>query len=232
MKKGPQMNFILFLGRVFLTYGPVFLFLFFIGCASVSQTLTTTTEYMMDVPFIVNGKAFSGVGVAPLASSYKIEIHYPYGKISVLTLSTCHRDIPVQNDGTKAIYPFVPSDLELEENCELNIGVYNAKAQDGWAILQFERDDAKLIAQVECNGDKFFAKGVSLCQSKIGTTQRISFSVPVKVEIDPDCKLTTISPGVFEYDVQKGFCFFTFEDNDGNYHEHSIYGYETFIIRN
>ncbi len=214
----------------------LFLLIFLMGCSSVVQQLTTSTNYMMDVPFSVNGKAFVGVGVAPKAESYKIEIKYPYGKISVLTLETCHRNLPIQNDGTKASFLFIPSQFELDDNCALDIGVYNSKSQDAWGRLQFERDDATLSAFVECNGQQISAKGVSLCESKVGTVQRISFSKPVKVKMAPNCKIDALPPIAntwdFEYMVQKGYCYYTFSDDDGNYHEHTIRGWETFIIRN
>lgn len=197
----------------------------------MTQTLDTTTQYMKDVPFTVNGTPFVGVGVAPKASSYKIMINYPYGNMDVVTFDTCSRNDLPKVDGKKVNYTYTPSLLESRDSCGLEIGIYNKKSKDGWALLQFEKDAAKLGATIECNGVTTIANGVSLCQAKVGTLQRITFSVPVVFKAaDPRCKLISVKNG-FEYNVVSGYCYITFMDQNENFHNHTIFGYQTFIIR-
>lgn len=206
-------------------------FFFFGGCSSVTQTLDTTTQYMKDVPFTVNGTPFVGVGVAPKTDSYKIVINYPYGNMDVVTFDTCSRNIVQDSDGKKLTYLYTPSLLESRDSCGLEIGIYNKKSKDGWALLQFEKDSAKLQATVECNGSTWVANGVSLCQAKVGTIQRISFSVPTVYKTpNSGCKLVPIGNS-YEYNVIAGYCYITFMDDNENFHNHTIYGGQTFIIR-
>lgn len=195
------------------------------------QKLNTATNYEKDISFWVNGKAIKGVGSVPLSLSYEIEIKYTFGKINVLTLETCHRNITLENQGNKTSYTFTPSDIEKKDSCPLDIGIYDLKGRDGWGFLQFEREEATLVAGIQCNGDYWKAKGVSICQSKVGTLQKIGFDVPVKAANDDGCKLTQAG-NEFTYEVKNGYCFLEFEDAQGNFHEHTIFGYQTFIIRN
>lgn len=205
--------------------------LFLESCASVTQPLDTSTNYMKDVPFKVNGVSYVGVGVAAKTPSYTIEIDYPYGKINVLTLDSCHRNIKEEPNSSKATYYFSPSALELEDSCMLEIGIYDLKGRDGWILIQFEEDLATLIGLEECNGETLHALGISICQSKVGTLQRISFNDPVKYKTsDPSCKLTQ-NENSYEYEVVSGYCYFTFMDDRGAYHKHTVYGYQGPIIR-
>lgn len=202
-----------------------------IGCSNVSQPLDIRADYQRDIIFKVNGKTIKGVGVVPFSISYDLQIDYNYGKINLLTFSTCHREIPLENQENRVGYLFFPSDIEKSDSCSLKISIYDLKGRDAWGLLLFERPDANLVAIIQCNGDMVKAKGVSVCQSKVGTVQKIIFATPVKMEALPGCKITQKVDNQFEYEVTKGFCYISFKSAQGEIHDHTIYGYDHFIIR-
>lgn len=205
------------------------LLLLFAGCSTVVPKMDVNTVYKKDVNFTVNGKKFKGVGVVPRAVNYEISIEYPQGKIDLLSISNCHRDIQASSEGTKANLTFIPNDIE--KDCPLDIGVYDEKGRHGWGYLFFEREDAILPAKLLCNGETIIARGVSACQSKIGTVQKIIFGYPVRGVSSEGCQFKQ-NGQEFEYEVVKNFCYYAFSDDHGNIHNHSIFGYETFPIRN
>lgn len=213
----------------------IILLVFIMGCSRIVQKIDTVTNYSKDVPFYVNGIPFRGVGVTKKSDKYQIDIRYPYGEVNVLTLRTCHREIKLETETNKASYTFVPSDVEKEDECELEISVFDKKSRNGWGLLQFERDNAKLTANVECNGDNVLAKGIYICQGKIQTIQRISFLNDVTLAIAPEdvsrCSIDG-SGRQYTFTISPGFCYYTFQDAKGDYLELTVYGYQNFIIRN
>jgi hypothetical protein len=207
-----------------------FLFLLLFSCASYNQPLNTTTIYKKDLTFWVNDKKIVGVGVVPKAANYEIFIDYKAGNIDLLSLVTCHRQINLAKQDHKLTYNLSPSKIELEGNCPLDLGVYDLKGRHGWGYLIFSRAENKLMAKIECNGEVYENEGVSICQGQIGTAQRITFTSAVKEAASPGCELKKIG-NAFEYEVKKDFCYFSFIDSNHNFHDHTAFGYETFIIR-
>jgi hypothetical protein len=208
----------------------IFLLLFIAGCASPTQKLTTTVKYKKDVRFTVNGKKIKGMGVAIPAAEYEIEIEYNFGNMDLLTFSTCHREIQMEGEGSKAKYVFKPTEIEIKGNCPLDIGIYDKKGRHGWGFLLFNNHGFSLPAKVQCNGESYSINGVSACQSQIGTVQSINFSQPVILDSTEGCKAEK-NGNSFEYTMASDFCRFGFMDSAGNFHSHESYGYETYIIR-
>lgn len=204
----------------------VLLFLF--SCSNIVQKLDINTVYKKDVVFTVNGKKITGMGVVPKAMNYEVVFEYPQGKIDLLSLYTCHRDKQLPNEGSKATYQFTPTDLDLD--CPLQIEIYDKKGRHGWGFLLFERPELQLPAKLLCNGEITIAKGMSVCQAKIGTTQRISFGYPVTVDPEKGCPISQKGTD-FEYEIVKDLCYYGFIDSSGNLHNHVSFGYETFIFR-
>lgn len=205
--------------------------LFLVSCSSVVQQLNTTTHYKKDITFWVNDKKFVGVGVAQKADSYEIYIERSKGKIDVLTLSTCHRNITIEDEGSKAKYVFVPTSIEKESGCPLEIGIYDKQGRHGWGYLLFRQSGSDLAAKMECNGQQTAPVGTSICQSKFGTIQRISFDSPVTFNSAAGCSINKISDKSFEYIMSRGHCYFGFADSNYNFHDHRSFGFEEFIIR-
>ena len=102
--------------------------------------------------------------------------------------------------------------------------------------MDFETPEAKLPAVVSCNGSEYNSRGVTVCQSKKGLTQLITF--PVEVEVDPpgNCPLRKtpgkISGKIFKYKIPRGRCVFAFKEKAGErIHRLTTLGYEDILIR-
>jgi len=206
------------------------LLLLITSCSSIPQTLNTETIYKKDLKFWVNKKLISGVGVVPRAIAYDIYIEKEKGKIDLLTLTTCHRSIQISEEGSKASYQLMPSEIEASSGCPLDLGAYDAKGRHAWGYLLFESDKLRLPAKILCNGDVTISQGASICQSQIGTIQKLIFSNSVKALASDGCKIEKVGTD-FEYEMTKNFCYYAFIDDNGLVHDHTAFGYEQFIIR-
>lgn len=201
------------------------------GCTTTPQKLSPEVIYKKDVTFWVGDKKIVGMGVAPEAESYKLYIDYPKGKIDFLTLTTCHRQVTVENKDHGFNYLFKPTAIEKEGICPLDIGIYDKKGRHGWAYLFFENAANLLAAKVECNGEQISADGVSVCQGPVGSIQRINFDSPEVIAASSEgCEITKMGK-FFQYKISKGFCYFSFKDPSGQFHDHTSFGHETFIVR-
>ncbi|UOF83072.1 hypothetical protein [Caudoviricetes sp.] len=204
--------------------------LFLVSCSMPSQQLSTTSLYKKDVTFWVNDRQYVGVGVVPHGTKYKMYFEFPKGNIDLITLTTCHRSVQVEDKDHGYNYTFTPNILEKESACPLDVGIYDKKGRHGWGYLLFEKPENNLLATLECNGENIQANGVSICQGRMGTLQRINFKGETNGVAADGCEFTKVGNS-FEYEMAKGFCYYSFSDGAGNIHDHTTYGYETFIIR-
>lgn len=226
--------------RILLTLALPFLFGF--GGAAPTQQLNPKVLYEHDIRVEVNGKPYTGVGVLPRAKKYEIKAN-PWGKADLVTINNCHGDKSLHGQGSEFSYLYQPSHpLELSGSCLLEFGAYDKKGQHGWAMFDFEDPEATLPASVSCNFDPVYtSKGVTICQSRVGTIQDIVFDVPVDQESDPGCMLSygvPTEPALpadrhFRFFMPSGKCVHTFMEKVAPYREHRLttLGYESILVR-
>jgi hypothetical protein len=204
--------------RLILAFGLVFMG----GCASVPQSLDPAILYARALQLTINGADYQGVAVVPKAATYKIEIK-SQGKMDLLLIKSCHREWYGEKVGSKGffqktnsyLYEYTPDpDLERRD-CPLEISALDASSgAHAWAFVDFEDPGYALPATYQCNGETDHYGGVSVCQSRKGLTEEISFDVPVIVENTPGCQLGDgrFSDGrVFPFQAPDGrFCHVTF----------------------
>lgn len=225
------------------------LFLFFLSGCAAGQSLTTpapipTTSFKYDLHGDVNGIPFNGVGVIPRAESYKINIKSD-ADMDLLTVTSCHRDESFQ--GSKPqwweqpkrsfTYVYTPSKgIEDEGSCLVRLGSYNKSGDpNAWGLLDFESPEATLPATQKCNGLTEKAKGASICQSRSGLIQDITFDGPVLVSdlADQKCKGTSKDKLTWEYVVPEGECVVDYMEiaKPHRIHRHSSVGFKQIQIR-
>ena len=192
---------------------------------------------------------FCGVGVLPNEASYKLKV-VSHGKLNFFSLMTCHeedtsenpdRGIFKRNGEVKINYK--PT-LERGMACPLYVSAYNKKQRHAWGILAFEHPRYQLQALLQCNGFAYMANGVSICQSREGLIQEITFSEPVKrvrpVEGAGDrkkpCPELTLKNGstdtTFLFEIPGRECIYGFIGLDsGKIHQMYTVGYEDIIVR-
>lgn len=188
----------------------------------------------------VNKERYEGVGVIPFSEKYKVTL-YAIGKVDMMTLTSCHREIKVASPKKSwydkgHTFEFSPAkNIETDKPCLINLGLYEkSKGRNGWALIAIESSKTKLSAVTKCNGVTKVWKGASFCQAKKGLIQVIFFKKPTETTMYSNCKIQQSPDGkTWEYSIPKGKCILYFFDvNDERIeHVHYMYGYDTIPIR-
>ena len=222
------------------------------ACSTPPPALDPALEYERDLVFTVayltgskwsEPQKFQGGAVIKKAARYRIELFAP-GQVDMMTLSSCHREIktpsPEKSGGwfqaKRYVFEFAADELlESGKPCPLSLGVYDKeKGRNGWATLVVE-SDAKMQAELRCNGAHSKVTGTSFCQSRAGLLQVIAFDRPVEVGFYGACKLDAPSPDkkTFIFRMPRGACAFHFFDATDERNEHALhsFGYEGTLIR-
>lgn len=218
-----------------------------IGCSTidVGPSPKDGVVYLYDLKGTVNGSAFDGVGVIPYAQVYDIKIESQVD-VDLLEINSCGRNFHQESAITSGwfkprrafeyVYQPDPT-IENYGSCLVRFRAYNkAQGQNAWGIVDFETPDASLPSQMFCNGSTSQTNGVSICQSKAGVIQKITFPVAVKqalATLDPQCKMTSTDGISWEYAMPIGECVMAFVEAGGShrFHRHTTVAYTDYQIR-
>lgn len=224
---------------------------FIMGCASTRGQLATKLPlytYKADIAVTVDGKSFDGMGVTSVEGPKTISLQSK-ARFDLLRITSCHRSkveekVDWQSGwfglGGKAAkaytYTYVPLPIEQEAYCPLYIEAYEKRegALDGviaaWGYVAF-RTGESLPAITECNGTRWKFAGISVCQTKAGLEQAISFDRPITRLVANDlCKITQKDDRTFRVRSGNGFCYATFTDGKEK-HSLVLLGYEEVLVR-
>lgn len=185
----------------------------------------------MNLAMKVNGVPFTGVGVVKRAFNYKIEGRSP-GSFDLLTLSSCHREVVIEDEGSDFTYEYKPDLVYEALNCALRIeGNDKGKGRHSLGLLDFEDPDFTLDAELHCNGVTSNIHGVGICQSRAGLIQGLTFPVPVTVDPDPKCNEIVDQDGQhFDITLSPGLCTYVFSGSGGELMRLTTYGYADVIL--
>jgi hypothetical protein len=215
------------------------LLLLLASCTTVDQKLKTDEFYKRDMIIEFEGVKSEGFVVLPKRNSYKLRFHAK-GKLDLFTLTTCHREITAEKIrggifnqvGTEYEMQFTPIEGIETSNCPIFIGGYDEqRGRHSWGAIEIADPSMDLEAQTLCNGEKRNHKGISICQSKEGLIQEISFPEPVRTAFEGSCKMDSPDGKTFLYEMIKGECAFVFMAKDGRMHRLTTLGYEKIIVR-
>lgn len=209
------------------------------SCASgPGQKLDPQVYYKRTMHLKVNKVERRGVLVVPKASKYKIKAWFP-GKGDLVTMKTCHREIEAEKLGTRETFDdFIPS-LEMEDDglCYLEIAAFEHKrGRHSFGIIDFENPKFNLPARVKCSGETYESRGTTICQSREGLTQKITFSEPVYLSPKAKCydKIAnsfSVDKKVLSYKSPNRECTFILQGSSGRLHKLMTIGYEDILIR-
>lgn len=209
-----------------------------LGCQSIqpvtpSQELKPTVSYRRDIKLNINGESFVGYGVPKKNDSYAISIISPTDT-DVLRITSCHRDIFLEVGGNRNFtWSYVPTKgIEDTRSCLVDISSYSKAGKHAFGSIDFENSKDMLPAILKCNGRVSNASTVSICESKSGLTQQLTFPVEVRADPDPSCRtLTTENERDYLYVTPKKECTYFFCAKDGRCHKHTAFGYEDIPLR-
>jgi hypothetical protein len=130
---------------------------------------------------------FCGTAVLPDLEKYNMVID-SHAKIDFFVSKSCHEENTSENPNKglfkkkdKFYLEYSPT-VEKGKTCPLYLGAYSRRSKFGTALIAFESPRFKLPAIVECNGNTEHYNGVSICQSREGLIQQITFQEPVLIE--------------------------------------------------
>lgn len=217
----------------------LFLFLL-LGCASTQQVLDPKLFYKRDVEIEVNGLKYEGVTVVPHSQKYDLTLR-PKGDLDLILLRSCHREYSGEKISSgflssrvfKYSYAPVPG-LEDKGACPLRVDVYeSAKGRHSWALIDFETPDLTIPGKMVCNGEIKGFNGVSICQGKTKTIQRVEFYEPVRFAPAAEgCGAPKkLSSNLYEFDLSLGECLYYFDTRDGKMGRLITIGYEGVLVR-
>lgn len=208
------------------------------GCASVEQNLNPKIFYEHAMNVEVNEKLYKGFGVIPLAKKYKMKI-WGRGKMDFLRITTCHREITKNKEGSRFKFDFIPiPEMEMRKNgpnqCLMYFESYEQKrGRNDWAILDFDTPFETLEATDYCNG-RIRQGSVTLCHSRQGLKQKLVFQevVDLSKQTRRECRIKSLDGKVWKYSMTKHVCSLSFRDRKtkSKYHRHTNVGYEDVLI--
>lgn len=216
------------------------------GGSTELSTRTPIYVYRADLILTIDGAWFDGVGVTILDGEKIITIDSQINldRIEVETCARqevcqnnkyCSSNFSVQNDwwgnpGRHATYTFTPSDVEKTESCPLHIKVYDKKVLAAWGFIAF-RNGESLPGHFTCNGEGVTYAGHSVCQTKAGLIQRLTFLSPIEdFDADKECNLKKLDEKTFEIRPSLGLCTAKFY-SEKKWHGLDIIGYDEVITR-
>lgn len=161
----------------------------------------------------INGKQCVGACVVPKALTYQIKLMFD-AHVDRIRWNTCHsfQHIVIRAKEYTFSYNPVP-ELESRKSCLLAVEGLSHHANHQWGILEFEGYEGLSVdATLYCDGDYRKPKGVGICQSLQGLTQRIIFKQAMEV-VHPDrCpQPRAVDRGyTWDFDTGPNYCLYRF----------------------
>lgn len=209
--------------------------LFVFGCASGSDKIANSKALKYRLTMDTgHGK---GMIALDIKSSYQFNFEWK-DKAELIKITTCHREKVIEANRifrSKKDYnwKYVPTEIEISGMCPIFVGAYDTKGQHSWAYIDFRLPSETLEATVDCSGSSKKSKGLSVCQSRKGLTQRISFTDKVLSDSSMGCNsLNEMNNNIFELETQSGICHYVFtEIKSKKIHRLTMYGYDDVLLR-
>jgi hypothetical protein len=201
-----------------------------VGCSTVSNDAENTYRKTLKITH----EEETVVGFAALARLDEYPLFFETAKKPELVrISTCHRDVVLDDTGDEFSYRYIPSKgIEDQGSCILQIATFDDKGHHQFGAVDF-LDDETLMADIYCNGESELAIiGATVCQARVGTDQVIEFATSVEVFAQETCKKPEeFGDGLFRYSMKEGYCIFLFKSEDGELHRHTTFGYTDIMKR-
>jgi hypothetical protein len=192
-------------------------------------------KYRGELTITVDGKAFEGVAVTK-QGPVNIRIDSKFGLDRIQFTSCGRHDVKRDLESSwfsktkNFTYAYTPNEMESQGLCPLYIEAFNKQALAAWGFVAFRKDET-LTARVGCNGVEWKFAGYSVCQTKAGLDQSVSFEQDIEdYEADPLCNMKKTSARTFTVRPGLGMCAATFYSK-GLWHTMNLLGYERVLVQ-
>lgn len=220
----------------------IFLILFIIyavaGCATGAGDQKTEQpfyHYRAELTFKFGPYFYDGMVPVKVTGPIDIQIYSPI-TLNRVEVSTCSRHEVIRNTAkgwfdkvsNTMTYHYVPTAKELEPDCPVFFQAYNDHVQKAWGMVGNNTDEG-LRGHVDCNGQGVDYSGLTMCQTKAGLEQQLTFKVPVEFEATELCSIKSKDSKTFDIRSGVGICKAVFSDGE---HSHSLLllGYDMVIV--
>jgi len=202
-------------------------------------------NFLKDMILIVNGQTYDGVGVLPYAPTYKIHA-ISHGDLDLFSFSNCHREEIAENAWNvesekrkflfkkkiehrrEVKFDYSPTEIE-KEYCPLYFAGYDKTGKHSWGFLDIETPEAKLPANLHCSGRVIKTFGVSVCQGRAGSVQKIVFNSPMT--FNAPCLTGDVVNNSLEFTIPDQECVVAFKSEAGHIHRMTLIPYQNVKIR-
>lgn len=207
------------------------------SCSKLQLGKDVTKKYKLDLLIKHDKLERVGMIALPIKKEYELEFEAS-DKIDVLTFRTCSRELVVENprvilNRKKYKFTYIPNEIERGESCDAEISVYNANEMHSVGYIAFSDSLTTLPAKSICGQYTELNEGLSVCQERASSMEKIVFGVEVIVSADEGCELEKNRGKEFDYQVSKGYCLYDFMEVSPPNRVHRLitYGYEDIQIK-
>lgn len=208
------------------------------SCAKIQLKPEINKNYKMDIGIKTKDREGSGMLVLQSKPIHQIEFEAEE-KIGFISFRTCSREITAEDPRVglsrkKYAITYKPNEIELEDNCPVLLSAFNDTRLYSVGFIDFQGINTTLSALSICGGKTEQNIGVSVCQERVSSIERIKFDTEVLTSPDPGCELESGNKGKeFTYKVKPGFCTHAFMTTERPYRVHrlTVFGYEDIQVR-
>lgn len=177
-------------------------------------------RYRADLTLTIGEKTFEGMAVAKLNGPVQIKIDSRI-KLNYLTINSCGREDVFRQTargwfgqvGKSFTYEYNPTKTEMSGVCPLYIKAFDSSGLASWGYVAFLSDES-LESKIECNGVGQNFQGITVCQTRAGLEQALSFKDTIELfEAGENCQMKRVDDKNFSLRGNPGFCEATFYAN-------------------
>lgn len=186
-----------------------------------------------DLEITIGDFKATGTLVVPKKESYRVKVNPP-GDKDLVVMKTCHREVEAESVGYWDKLYFNPvQGLEDTGMCYLELAVFDQKGKHAWAMVDIESNTFTLPHRVKCNGQDYNSNGTTICQSKEGLIQEITFPEPVSFSDKAKCeRLAQDGQEVIRFEMPNRECTYVVKGmRSGRLAKVSLIGYERLLLR-
>lgn len=229
-------NFIASILKIFIL---ILIVSYFYSCANVTEKIDLNKTYKLDawITDKAQGREAEGMIVLELKSLVTLQITAS-AKIDYVSFRSCSRE-EVQEDPRTGLsrktftINYKPNEIEMAGNCPVVVFMFNGKNMLAMAYIDFQDQFTTLPATVICEENTFQSKGVSVCQSRVESIERIRFDTEVMASPDKGCELDKDRGKEFTFKLGLNYCVYAFVEVKPTHRTHKlvVYGYDTIQIK-
>lgn len=211
---------------------------YFYSCTNVPEKIDLNKTYKLDawITDKAQGKEAEGMIVLDLKPLLTLQITAS-AKIDYVSFRSCSRE-EVQEDPRTGLsrktfsINYRPNEIEMAGNCPVTVSMFNNKNMVAVSFIDFQDSFTTLPATVICEGTTTQSKGVSVCQSRVESIERIRFDTEVMVSPDKGCELDKDRGKEFTFKLGLNYCVYAFVEIKPPHRSHklSVYGYDSIQI--